>query len=166
MVTTSSDIQRTTITLSPNRSLDWAEIRPWLYLLSLPALIVGIAWFIAGVWIILPFAGLELGLLAFFMYRTCYQNYRQQQIIIDKNEVIVEMGIHKSKRIFHCERLNCYLYVKFPNKPIDNLELKLTCESLALVIGEFLNPADRELARYSLTKAGLIECSSHWWKGN
>ena len=164
MVTSETIDQRTTIILSPNRSVEWKDMKLWLLFLSLPALIVGISWFLVGVWIILPFVGLELGLLAFFMYRICYQNYRREQIIIDKHLVTVKSGVHTPSQAFRFTRPNCYLTVKKPNKPIENLELSLSNQKLELPIGKFLSPNDREIARKKIVNAGLLECSNNWWK--
>jgi uncharacterized membrane protein len=41
------------ITLMPNRSTEWKDIKRWLIILCLPAVIIALAWFVAGVWIIL-----------------------------------------------------------------------------------------------------------------
>ncbi len=163
MVTTTTTNGDTTITLSPNRSADWQDIRLWLFILSIPALIVGVGWFALGVWIILPFVGLELGLLSYFMYKVCYQNYRKQQIVINEDTVTIESGIHQpdQKQIFL--RPECYLLATKPNHPIERLALTLTNQSTSLPIGEFLNPKDLELTRRSLVNAGLIECSNRWW---
>jgi uncharacterized membrane protein len=135
----------------------------WLIIPSLPVLIVGTGWMLIGVWLILFFASLELGLLSFFMYKVCYKNYRQQQITIAKNHVTVESGINTPSKQHIFMRPDCYLAVNKPTKPIDNLHLMLTGQSEALSIGELLNPTDRETARRSLVSAGLIEYSNRWW---
>lgn len=164
MVTTEQDRQQTRVTLTPNRSLEWSAVKFYLLLFILPALIISIGWLAVGVWIILPFAGLELCLLAFFMYRVCYQNYRQQQIIINKNHVTVWSGIHTPEQTFEFPRLECYLKVSPPLKPMDSLMLTLVTDKDSIAIGDFLNNDDRQLARKSLTAAGLIECSNLWFK--
>lgn len=164
MVTATAHGQTTTITLAPNRSIEWQQVKLWLLLLSLPALIIALGWFALGVWIILPFAGLEIGLLCYFMYKVCYNNYSKQTITVAPQTVTVESGVHATRVRQEFLRPDCYLMVTQPEKPIDNLQLQLTNSGSSLAVGEFLNPADRELARRSLISAGLIECSSHWWQ--
>jgi len=164
MVTTSVTGNTTTIILSPNRSVEWVDIKKWILLISLPALIVALAWFFVGVWIILPFAGLELALLSYFMYRVYYQNYREQHIIIRQNDVTFSSGVGKPDTQHTFILPDCYLSVTQPRKPIETLELALKSESHKLSIGEFLNPNDKEDARQSIRNAGIIECSSKWWK--
>ncbi|MGH1487479.1 MAG: DUF2244 domain-containing protein [Cellvibrionaceae bacterium] len=164
MVSTNTTQNTSTIILSPNRSTEWKDIKRWLLLLSLPALIIAIGWLMVGVWIILPFAGLELGLLSYFMYKVCYQNYRIQKITVKKDTVILEDGIHTATETHQFARPDCYLSVKTPSTPMESLELSLFSEAQSSPVGDFLNPSDRELARRLLVKAGLIECSTRWWK--
>jgi uncharacterized membrane protein len=164
MVSAENLNNNTIITLTPNRSTEWKDLKRWLIILCLPAVIVALAWLVAGIWIILPFAGLELGLLCYFMLKVCYQNYRVQQISIDNKKVTVRSGINQIKEIQSFTRPLCYLIVKQPKSPMENLELSIANDTHSLNIGEFLNPEDREKARKSLIQAGLIECSNEWWK--
>jgi uncharacterized membrane protein len=154
------------ITLMPNRSTEWKDIKRWLIILCLPAVIIALAWFVAGVWIILAFAGLELGLLCYFMIKVCYQNYHVQQIYIEKEKVTIRSGINSVKETLSFTRPDCYLIVKKPRSPMENLELNIANDSQSLRIGEFLNSEDTEKARKSLINAGLIECSKEWWKNS
>jgi uncharacterized membrane protein len=163
MVSTTIDNDITIITLTPNRSADWQDIKRWLLLLSLPAIIIAIGWLAIGIWIILPFAGLEIALLSYFMYKVCYHNYRVEQITINNRQVTLTTGIHSPKDTTSFSRPDCYLSVKKPTSPMEMLELSLTSETTSLPIGNFLNIEDREIARHALLKAGLMECSNRWW---
>ncbi|MEO0443014.1 MAG: DUF2244 domain-containing protein [Pseudomonadota bacterium] len=155
---------KTKITLKPNRSLDWDRVKPWLVILSLPTAIIAFGWLLAGVWIILPFAGLEIALLSYFMYKVCYMNYRCEEIVIERDKVTVQAGINSPKICYEFSRPDCYLVVNKPNKPIDNLHLTVKNTSNSVTIGEFLSPSDKETARKEIISAGLIECSNLWWK--
>lgn len=163
MVTTSSKNNVTTIILSPNRSPNWKDIKIWLLLISIPCLTVALSWFFVGVWIILLFAILELSLLSGLMYFVCYQNYRQQQITIEHNNISFTSRINKTDQEYIFHRHGCYLAVTKPIKPINNLKLALKNESKTITVGEFLGPNDRECARRTIRDAGVIECSSRWW---
>lgn len=164
MVTSNNNGEMKTIILSPNRSVEWSQVKLWLLFLSFPAIVIATGWLIVGVWIILPFVGLELGLLSFFMYRICYQNYYQQTITVDNDYVTVLIGIHSPQQLHQFSRDDCYLNVNKPSKPIENLTLTLQSESFNVDIGHFLNQSDLELTRKSLVAAGLMECSNRWWE--
>jgi len=69
---------------------------------------IAIGWTMAGAWIILPFAGLEVGLFAFFMYRICRQGFAQQIITITADQVLIESVIQRRDvaRTYHRELLS------------------------------------------------------------
>jgi len=92
-----------------------------------------------------------------------WKNYREQHITIARRNITFSSGIRKPDIEHTFNRPDCYLAVKPPRNPIDKLELALMSESHTLVIGEFLNPEERESARRSIRNAGVIECSSRWW---
>jgi uncharacterized membrane protein len=163
MVTTNTNNNVTTIVLSPNRSTEWKDIKKWLLFISMPAIIVALAWLFVGVWIILPFAVLELSLLTYIMYSVCYRNYRQQIITIEGKNVTFSSGIGKISREYIFTKPDCYLAVTTPKKPIDTLELALKNDLYSIPVGEFLNPEDRAKARRKIRAAGVIEVSSRWW---
>ncbi len=163
MVTTSTDNDVTIIILSPNRSTEWKDIKKWLLFISMPAMIVALGWFFVGVWVILPFALLELSLLTYIMYSVCYNNYRKQLITIERKNVTFSAGVGKASREYVFTRPDCYLAVTTPRKPIDNLELALKNDLYTIPVGEFLNPEDRAHARRKIRDAGVIEVSARWW---
>jgi uncharacterized membrane protein len=77
------------ILLQPNRPLSWrGSQRAWL-LISLPALLLALALTAMGFWPILPFAGLELGLLYLAFYLSSRRQYRQEQLKLTRDDVIV-----------------------------------------------------------------------------
>jgi uncharacterized membrane protein len=163
MVTINTNNDVTTIILSPNRSTEWKDIKKWLLFISLPSMIVALGWLFVGVWIILPFAILELSLLTYIMYSVCYKNYRKQLITIEGKNVTFSSGIGKISREYVFTRPDCFLSVTTPRKPIDNLELALKNDLYTIPVGEFLNPDDRANARRTIRDAGVIEISSRWW---
>ena len=79
----------TVITLRPNRSASWQQTKIFLLVMAAPMFIIAVGWSIVGAWPILPFAGLEFGLLAFLTYRVCCRTYQKDKIIIKKDRVII-----------------------------------------------------------------------------
>ena len=69
MVTIKQTPLFTVIKLSPNQSASWRETKIVITIMVLLVMSIAIGWTMAGAWIILPFAGLEVGLFAYFMYR-------------------------------------------------------------------------------------------------
>jgi uncharacterized membrane protein len=77
------------ILLQPNRPLSWRGSQ-WAWLLiSLPALALALGLAALGFWPILPFAGLELGLLYLAFYLSSRRQYRQELLRLTEKEVII-----------------------------------------------------------------------------
>jgi uncharacterized membrane protein len=78
------------IELSPHRSL--TERQGLLFFLGVCTGSFGFAGLLAlkGFWPVLPFAGLEMGLLAFALKRSLDQRHRMQTILISEDEVRIQ----------------------------------------------------------------------------
>jgi Flp pilus assembly protein TadB len=61
--------------LQPNRSANWRQNKLIIIVIVAFVMITSIAWSVMGAWVILPFAGFEVGLLAFLMYRVSYSTW-------------------------------------------------------------------------------------------
>ena len=66
------------LTLQPNRSANWQQNKIIIMVMAAFVMSIAIAWSAVGVWIVLPFAGFEVGLLAFLMHRVSYSTYQKQ----------------------------------------------------------------------------------------
>ena len=66
MVENQQTKQGVELTLRPNRSTTWAQNKLLLLAFGAVIFIIAIGWSIAGAWFVLPFAGLDFLLLAFF----------------------------------------------------------------------------------------------------
>lgn len=153
----------TIITLRPNRSASWRQTKLFLLLMAIPVFIIAIGWTIVGAWPILPWAGLEFGLLAFLTYRVCCQTYKKDKIIVKKDCVVVNCGIGSKPCTHTLHRPNVYLSVVKPKKPLDLIVLNLVDNHQRIEVGVFVNQQDREQIRSALTAAGLVECVDVWW---
>jgi len=164
LVTTSTDDESTLITLLPNRSASWGQTRVLLVLLGAFVLLVGLAWSLAGAWVILPFAGLEVLLLVYFLHKVSYQTYRKELIRIERDRVTVSRGVYYPQHQWQLQRPGTYLAVTRPHRPLEELRLSLADDHARCEIGMFLNQQDREQARALLLAAGLPEVSNRWWE--
>lgn len=82
MISGQFDLQRHDgcIVLSPNLSARWKSTKIFLFIVSFFALSIGIAFALVGVWMILPFAGIEIIVLLIVMHRVARKCYRKQVI--------------------------------------------------------------------------------------
>lgn len=121
---------------------------------------IAIGWAVVGVWVILPFAGVEVVLLIFIMYQVSRSTYRWETIDIAPHT------------IHFCTRHRTLIFTR-PSAHIEFTEVendwRLPTVSLVdgeqrIVLGEFLNLEDRALLKESLGNEGIMVCRNQWWK--
>lgn len=166
MVTVSAQTDKTIITLLPNRSATMQQTRVLIYGVAGFVALIGIGWSLAGAYLILPFAGLEVGLFAYFMTKICRATYEKQVITIDEDKVTIHSGMHSIEQTDTMKRPDTHLVVVEPELPAKPVELNLTDSDARFTVGNFLNQQDRLTARVALKEAGLPEHKHKWWLNN
>ena len=166
MVSCEKDGDLTLIILQPNRSASWQQTRKFLFLVGGTTLLVATIWSIAGAWMVLPFAGLEVAVLAYVMYRVSYSTYQLQVIRVEKHQVVVEQGVDGPTQRWRFQRPDVHISVVEPRNPVDCMALSLVQPEQELAIGTFLNQEDLKLARQALQQSGLTVCSDKWWQSS
>ncbi len=163
MVQIDSRPQSTRIMLRPNRSISWQQTRWVILAFAGLTLLIATGWSLAGAWMILPFAGLEIGLFSWLMYRVCRNTYQCQVITLDENRIVVEGGISSPVTYREFDSRSAILLVTDPDHEFDGPDLQLEDGDCSLPIGSFLNRSDRLLARKQLEEAGLPVMNRQWW---
>ena len=164
MVTTQTNPDGTMITLSPNCSATMRQTRQVIYFISGFVFIIALGWAWAGAYLILPFAGLEVGLLAYFMQKVCYSTYEKEVINIKKEQVTIHSGLHSIEHTLSMKRSDTHVVVAQPDHPTDPIGLNLTDSKSRFELGTFLNKSDKIATRQALKQAGLNEFNSKWWR--
>ncbi|MCU7555985.1 DUF2244 domain-containing protein [Alteromonas sp. ASW11-19] len=164
MIITRTSAEQTDIRLYPNRSATWGQTK-WL-ILAMSAVLATVAtgWLIAGVWVILPFAGIEIGLLAYLFYRVSHFTYQYQAICISADRVLVSLSKRSPDLIFVTSQ--CHVEFLDGDTPWHQPVIILVGATQRIEIGQFLNHADRQQLKQSLATAGLIICRKNWWKND
>ncbi len=164
MIVTQSNQTDTKITLSPNRSASMRQTQVVIVAVSLFVLMIGIGWSLVGGYLVLPFAGLDVGLFAYFMYKVCNQTYEKQVITIGDEHVLIQSGKHCVERTVKLERPDAFILVAEPETPTEPIELSLSDSKSHFELGSFLSHSDKAEARTVLKEAGLREINAKWWK--
>ncbi|GGW94786.1 DUF2244 domain-containing protein [Alteromonas halophila] len=162
MVVAKTRADRTQIVLHPNRSATWSQTK---HLIAFMALVVGViaaGWAFAGVWIILPFAGLEVSLLAYLMYRVSCFTYQHQYIDVLPNEIRVVLTARAPP--VRLRRQHCHIQFDDPGNSWQLPVIKLSDDNTHVEVGVFLNRDDKHKLKDLLEGAGLLTCSAQWWR--
>lgn len=163
------DPTTTTIRLTPNRSASWAHTKYLMMAMVFFVMVIALAWAFVGAWVILPFAGLEVGLLVFIMYRVSKSTYKAELITISKDAVTFVKGRIPLKRFreeHHFSRDDLHIEVIETENNWHLPDIRLVTTELSVSVGTFLNLPDREALAEHLRNAGLPNCRTHWWKNH
>ena len=152
------------LTLSPNRSLTWAEAKWIMAIMTAVVMIIAIAWTFVGAWVVLPFAGVELGLFLLLMYKVTRSTYLKQIITFDNDEIKVEMGINRRLSSQSIPRSGTDIFYSETDRNWTTPKITFHNGAKRLQIGEFLNAEDMALLRERLEDLGFPICREHWWK--
>ena len=130
--------------LEPNRSATWKQTYRFVFIVAIFVLVIAIGWSIAGAWMILPFAGIEIALLAYFMHRVTKSTYQQQQIKIDENDISILSNRVNQKVTL--PRNTVSLIVVSSENVFDTCQLIFQgVDTKNIEFGEFLNQEDKNI---------------------
>ncbi|MAZ05308.1 MAG: hypothetical protein CME81_02730 [Halomonas sp.] len=141
--------------LTPNRSLSWkGNIRVWLCLFAVSA-VTTTGFSLAGAWVILPFAGLELIALASGIYLTSRDCQRREVLTIDDTDIHIEKGRKRKQAEWTLPRRYARLRVNAPGHPFAPAILALTHRDTDVPLGQFLNIDDTAILVELLESLGV-----------
>ena len=132
------------IILCPNRSADWRTVKLFLWVVSVFALSIGLFFASFGLWMVLPFAGLEVVALVGLMYWAALQCRRQQVIRFGDHQIIVEKGYETPRETWASDLFLTRLVIDRPPGFGRPQRLYLRGKQQQLEIGEFLNDEDKK----------------------
>lgn len=98
---------------------------------------------LAGAWLILPFAGLEITALFSLLYYVSLKTRVQEVIRFNDNEVQVQRGRRWPVLEWHCQRFWCRLHVYAPPHPWYSTRIEFRCQGRELELGRFLSDRDK-----------------------
>ncbi|MFT6270156.1 MAG: putative membrane protein [Alphaproteobacteria bacterium] len=163
MVITTQNNNNTIITLSPNRSATWLQTKWVIAIMVFVVMTIAMAWSFAGAWIVLPFAGFEVGLFAYLMYRVSVYTHTQQIIHISPTQVNVEVGHRKKQTLAEMSREQIDVFYSESENNWELPRIALCTKDHKLEVGDFLNLDDRKKLKDALQSAGFIICRNKWW---
>ncbi len=136
-----------------NQSLSWRGNKFFIYFMA--AVSFGIAGMFAlqGLWLILPFAGLEILALTLGLYMCSLHGRDQEVITIDSEQVIIEKGRQEPKESWQFDR--SWVKLELVNSPLLGHPSKLLIRSKGkeTEIGKCLTNDERNSLSASLVKA-------------
>lgn len=149
------------VILRPNRSLSWKQAKLVVLFISCFCLTIAIAWMLLGAWLILPFAGLEVTVLAIVMYFVAQATHSTQVLHLNEKHISIQKGKKRPETSTLFERENTVVK-EYPGRhPEDAMLLVLKDDRRSYPIAEFLNLSEQEQLISVLKKLGVPHIKSY-----
>ncbi len=108
-----------------------------------------------GAWVIAPFAGVEIGLLAASLYYVSWKLSYCHVIVWDCTMIVIEKGVYYPKKCWQLRRDHTQFFVETPRHQWDGPLIRCVSRQHDIDIGEFLNKPDRLKLLTALRQSGL-----------
>ena len=147
------------IIASPNQSADWNSNKLLLLAVGVVSGIIATVFSTIGLWMVLPFAGLEITALGGALYIVCRRLNQRHILHFAGDQLIVEKGIGGPQRVWQWPTRYTYISVERRSHPWDPIRINLFCHhngnDETISIGEFLNREDSDRLLDVLRQQGL-----------
>ena len=147
-----SDLQ---IVLTPNRSASWEFNCLVLKVFGLLIFGIAIGWSLMGVWVILPFAGIEFALLVYFVYRTSADCYRKEVLHLSSGTISLERGRKSPVVQYSFDRASCEFIKTHPSHFWSAASINLKSRGRLVRVGRFLNKQDTDTLWQLISRSGI-----------
>jgi len=144
-----------TFVVSPNYSMTWRENKIFIASLAVVSFSIAGGFALQGLWLILPFAGLEMIMLWGILYWSSLRATQCEVISIDADNVKVEVGRNKMRHLHSFQRAWTRVELYPPARPHWQSRLVMRSKGKELEIGACLNDEERKTLAASIRKALL-----------
>ncbi len=136
------------ITLRPNNSLSWKAAKYFIATLMTVSFTIATGFLLYGMWMILLFTTLEMGVLSACFYYCARQGQRQEVVTLSREHITYEAGYERPQTRLHWQRFFTKILIHTPSHPWQPMRILLNHRGDEQEIGGFLSTQDKlELAR-------------------
>ena len=136
-----------------NQSLSWHGNKVFIIYIAFLSLGIASIFALQGMWLILPFAGLEILALAIALYICCLRCRDREVITIDDEKLYVEKGRDRPKQRLQFERAWLQLELKKSTHHGHPSQLLIRSKGRQIEIGKYLTNKERNSLAKSLVAA-------------
>ncbi len=136
--------------LSPNCSISWRELVAFYVLTCVVALAIGLFFTLQGLWLVLPFSGLEMLALGFCLHLTSRKVYRREVITLDQQHTRIEKGMRQIDQCWEFETP----WIRLIDEPscVKNRRRRLAIgwHGNYVEVGDFLDKSEKDRLAFQL----------------
>ena len=130
--------------IRPNRSLTWLQAGVFFGLCVLLSFGIGVAFFVRGLPLVLPFSGIEMLALGIALYLSMRDASRQEVVSIGAHRITVEFGCRRPETLFELSRAWVQVVLERPAGTWHPSRLTLRSHGREIEIGSFLTEDERQ----------------------
>jgi len=136
--------------LAPNCSISWPELLSFYLLTCLIALAVGLFFTLQGLWLVLPFSGLEMLALGGGLYLTSRKVYRREVITLDPEHTRIEKGVQRIDQSWEFKTPWIRIIDELPDRRSPRRKLAISMYGESVEVGSFLANSEKEALAFQL----------------
>ena len=136
--------------LSPNCSITWRELVLFYIFTCVLALAIGVFFILQGLWLVIPFSGLEMLALGACLYLTSRKVYRKEVITLDQRCTKIEKGVQRVSQSWEFE--TPWIRLIDEQLGVRNRRRKLAIGSHGnyVEVGDFLDNSEKDRLAFQL----------------
>jgi uncharacterized membrane protein len=136
--------------LSPNCSISWRELVIFYCLTCVVIVAIGVFFTLQGMWLVLPFSGLEMMVLGTALYLTSRKVHRREVITLDPERVRVEKGVRKVDQLWEFATPGTRVFEEPDARRNAARRLILGAHGRYVEVGDFLNRLEKDALAFQL----------------
>lgn len=140
------------IILKPNNSASWHSNMMLLASLAMLALVISTFFLMQGLWLIMPFSGLEVLALFSCLYLCARANIKAEVITFTSDKVVIERGRIFAEKSWEYHRSRTKIFVKRPKLEDHPPKIVICSHGRETELGLFLNSDDKTMLVKKLRK--------------
>lgn len=143
--------------LAPNCSINWRQLLVFYLFTCFVALAVGLFFVLQGIWMVLPFSGLEMLVLGLALHIVFRKTQKREVITIGNVSVRIEKGQYFPDQCWEFEKSWIRLHDELTSDNNPRRKLALGSHGTYVEVGDFLNSFEKDALAFQLK--GCIICA-------
>ena len=136
--------------LTPNCSITWRELVLFYVFTCAVVFAIGLLFTLQGLWIVLPFSGLEMLALGVGLYLTSRKVYRREVITLDQRRTRIEKGVQQVDQSWEFETPWIRLLDEQGGTRDRRRKLSLGAHGNYVEVGGFLDITEKDALAFQL----------------
>ncbi len=136
--------------LAPNCSIGWGELVAYYLCSCAFVLAIGVFFTLQGLWLVLPFSGIEIIALGVALYLTSRKVHQKEVITFSDERVRVEKGVQKVESVWECDLARIRFLEGHSRESKRDRRLILGTHQNCVEVGEFLDQSEKDELAFQL----------------